>query len=261
MERASARPSPHSTTVIGVLDVGVEVEVVELGGVAEAVGVDVHERGLVGGQRGVDAGDHEGGRGDVAAYAEPLADALGHRGLAGAEVAGEDHQVAGPQERGQPAAEGVRVVGGAQDPGDREEPQHGQAVAVAARLDVPLPTPEVHRLRQLHAGLELDAAEVAGGGDLARPRGHLRGDAEATHRGEYADPAEPEQPAARFEEQRADGTALVLDQQATVRVERLADGLLGLVERRRRAGRGRAGRRRLRVRRTARRPRAGRRRS
>ena len=43
-ESPSATPSPHSTTVTGLVERGVEVEVVELVDAAEPVGVDVHQR-------------------------------------------------------------------------------------------------------------------------------------------------------------------------------------------------------------------------
>ena len=56
----------------GVIERGVEVEVVELVDAAEAVGVDVHQLGPLA-QRGMDAGDHERRRGHGTAYtAGPL---------------------------------------------------------------------------------------------------------------------------------------------------------------------------------------------
>ena len=55
---------------------------------AEPVGVDVHQRRAAD-ERRVHPGDDERRRGDRAAHAEALADALGERGLAGAEAAGE----------------------------------------------------------------------------------------------------------------------------------------------------------------------------
>ena len=66
---------------------GVEVEVVELGDAAEPVGVDVHQRRPVA-ERRVHPRDHERRRRDVAAHAEPGAEPLGERRLAGAELAG-----------------------------------------------------------------------------------------------------------------------------------------------------------------------------
>ena len=85
---------------------GVEIEVVELVGAAEPVGVDVHQRRAAGHRR-VLAGDHERRRGDVAAHREPRADALGERRLAGAELAAEHDQVAGPELLGEGLAEGA----------------------------------------------------------------------------------------------------------------------------------------------------------
>ena len=49
------------------------------------------------GQRGVHAGDHERRRGHVAADPQPGAEPLRQRGLAGAQLAREHHDVAGPQ--------------------------------------------------------------------------------------------------------------------------------------------------------------------
>ncbi len=76
--------------------VEVEVEVVEQGGAAEPVGVDVHERRAAGEVR-VGAREHEGGALHRPPHAEAVADAAGQRGLARAERAGEQHEVAGAQ--------------------------------------------------------------------------------------------------------------------------------------------------------------------
>ncbi len=65
----------------GVLQGGVEVEVVELGEAAEPVRVDVHQRRAAH-QRRVHPGDDEGRGRDRAAHPEPLGDALGQRRLA-----------------------------------------------------------------------------------------------------------------------------------------------------------------------------------
>src|SRR4051794_10888175 len=78
---------------------GVEVEVVQLAGSAQPVGVDVHQGGPAGAS-GVHAGQHEGGRDDGARDAEPLPEALRQGGLAGTQLAGEDQEVAGPYEVG-----------------------------------------------------------------------------------------------------------------------------------------------------------------
>ena len=47
-----------------------------------------------------------------AAHAEALAEAAGQRGLARAELAGEQHQVAGAQQRGEPPAQLAHALGG-----------------------------------------------------------------------------------------------------------------------------------------------------
>ena len=65
----------------GLVERGVEVEVVELGDAAEPVGVDVHQRGAADLAR-VHPRDHERRRGDRPADAEPGAEALGERRLA-----------------------------------------------------------------------------------------------------------------------------------------------------------------------------------
>jgi hypothetical protein len=85
---------------------GVEVEVVDLVDAAEAVRVHMHQwqRALV------HPGDDKGGRGHLPADAQRGADALDQRGLAGAERTVEDHQVAGPEQAREPAAERTGVV-------------------------------------------------------------------------------------------------------------------------------------------------------
>ena len=80
-----------------VVDVGVEVEVVELEGAAEPVGVDVHQ-GRATDERGVHPGDDEGRRGDRPADAQPVADPLGQGRLPGAQATGEHDEVAGAQQ-------------------------------------------------------------------------------------------------------------------------------------------------------------------
>jgi hypothetical protein len=57
----------------------------------------------------VHAGQYERRRGDRPGHAEAGADPLGERGLAGAERAGENDEVAGPQQLGEPAAERLGV--------------------------------------------------------------------------------------------------------------------------------------------------------
>jgi hypothetical protein len=80
----------------GVLERGVEVEVVELVDAAEPIGVDMHQRrSAVEGW--VLPGDHEGGRGDLAPHLEPLTDALRERRLSGPQLTAEHDQVTGAE--------------------------------------------------------------------------------------------------------------------------------------------------------------------
>ena len=100
-----ARPLAPLDQRHGVLDRRVEVQVVQLepgARLPQPVRVDVHQRH----RSPVHPGEHEGRAGDGAGDAEPGADALRERGLAGAERAGEHHDVAGPQPAREPAAEG-----------------------------------------------------------------------------------------------------------------------------------------------------------
>src|SRR5690606_42116554 len=60
---------------------------------------------------GVGARDHERRRGDLAADAQTGTDALGEGGLAGAEVADEDDEVAGAQARSEPLPQRPGRVG------------------------------------------------------------------------------------------------------------------------------------------------------
>ena len=87
------------------------IQVVELGGATEAVGVDVDELRAPH-ERGVDARDDEGRGGHRAPHPEPFAEATGQGRLAGAQAPGEHDEVAGPQQVGQSATGGdgrVRV--------------------------------------------------------------------------------------------------------------------------------------------------------
>ena len=207
--------------------------------------------------------DHEGRRGDVAAHAEPLADPLRQRRLAGAEVAGQDHQVAvararvashSPNARVSSAVRSTRVIGSIL--------QHVQAVAVAAGLDVPELAPERRPSSAAPRAPRARARRTAAPSAISSARRrHLRGDAEPAHRGEYADPAQPEQPPARLEEQCPDRLALVLDEQPAVGVERLARSTRGSRRARWPVGRAAAGWRTPRGSPRARRRRASRRRS
>jgi len=133
--QASARPADHDLEAVlgqpldhalaplddgdGVLQGAVEVERVDLGEGLETVGVDVDEGGPLP-QARVGAGDDEGGRGDLAAHAEPGADALGEGGLPGAEVPGEDDEVAGAQDAGEAAPELAGGLGVGGLPGGHE---------------------------------------------------------------------------------------------------------------------------------------------
>ena len=118
-------PGPPLDHRHGVDEGGVEVEVVELQGRPEAVGVDM-DQGRAADKRGMDPGDDEGRRGDRAADTEPGADALGQRGLPRAEVAGEDDQVTGAQQRREAHPEVLSVARGRQD----ELSWHAPACAV-----------------------------------------------------------------------------------------------------------------------------------
>src|SRR5579859_312489 len=89
----------------------VQVQVVDLGGAGEPVGVGVHQVRAPG-QRRVHPGDHERRRGDRPAHPEAGPDALDQGGLARSQPANEDDQVAGPEQARQPPAEGPHRVRG-----------------------------------------------------------------------------------------------------------------------------------------------------
>ena len=110
----SATPSPHSTATTACGEVGVQVEVVQLGRAAEAVGVDVHERHPAVAPRPVLAGDDERRRRDGPGHAEAPGQAAHEHGLARAQRPGEDHQVARAEPVGEPLAERLGVGGGRQ---------------------------------------------------------------------------------------------------------------------------------------------------
>ena len=77
--------------------VEVDVEVVQLGGRSEPVGVHVHERRPAD-ERRVGAREHERRALHRPAHLEPAGDAACQRRLAGAERTGEPHEVAGAQQ-------------------------------------------------------------------------------------------------------------------------------------------------------------------
>ena len=118
----------------GAVEVGLEVEVVDLALAAEAVGVHVHEVGAAREAR-VDPLDHEGGRGDGAAHAEAGAESLGEGGLAGAERSVQDQQVARAQRPGERLGEGAGAVrvAGAQHEGAVGLPRRAARSARSAR--------------------------------------------------------------------------------------------------------------------------------
>ena len=72
----------------------VEVEGVELGEAAQAIGIDVHQGWAVDHGR-VDASDDEGRRRDRSTHPETGPDAAREGGLSRAEVTGEDDEVSG----------------------------------------------------------------------------------------------------------------------------------------------------------------------
>ena len=90
--------------------VEVEVEVVEQGGAAEPIGVDMHERRAACEVR-VGAREHEGGALHRTPHAEAVADAARQGGLARAERTGEQHEVAGAQPAREVASEGLHRGG------------------------------------------------------------------------------------------------------------------------------------------------------
>src|SRR5699024_153440 len=98
----------------GAVEIGFEVEVVDLALAAEPVGVHVHQIGPVA-EAGMDPFDDEGGRGDRAPHPQAVAEPLGEGGLAGAERAVEHEQVPGPQRTGQGAGDGPGALGVARE--------------------------------------------------------------------------------------------------------------------------------------------------
>ena len=202
-----------------VVERGVEVEVVELGDAAEPVGVDVHQRRAVA-QRRVHPGDHERRRRDVAAHAEAGAEPLGERRLAGAELAGEHHQVAGAAGWPASAAPSARIAsasGASNDVGGSGRrsstyggvpPDRDEAVLLARSRTV---------AGQLLAGRRT-VEVVVPVGRARRPR---RPGRVATpwpaRRGQHAEAAQPERVAVGVEDQRADVAPVVDDgEQAAV---------------------------------------------
>ncbi len=160
----------------GVVGGRVEVDVVDLGGIAEPVGVDVHQRRTAD-QRRMRTGDDERRRGDGTAYAEPVAEPLRERRLARAEVAREHQQVTRVQQCREPSGERLHVVGGrdlARQPQRLAELDRRAVLRVRV---VEAPGPELHRLGQLLAYVEPDAVLAALLGGVLRDADHRRGDA------------------------------------------------------------------------------------
>ena len=104
----STRPSPHSTTVTESSSVASRSRSsTSARGSAgpQPVGVDVHQRHRPPAGSAVHPGDHEGRRGDRRRAPQPGADALGQRGLAGAERAASTTRSPARSSAGQPPPE------------------------------------------------------------------------------------------------------------------------------------------------------------
>ena len=194
-------------------------------------------------QRRVHPGDHEGRRGDPAADLQPLAEALGERGLAGPEVPGQDHQVTGAQHRGQPCAEGAGLLGGGGLLLHGQRLRHGHRGALPGQLVVAEVAPEPDRPRQLGARGEPEPGVPALPGHPLGGADQRAGHAHPLGVGVHRDPAQAEQVAAGLEEQRPDRPPTGLREQPAVVGEDAGDALLGLVGGRSRAGRAGCGRR------------------
>ena len=166
---------------------GVEIEIVQLLGSAEPIGVDMHQLGAAG-RRRMDPGQHEGRRDDRAHRSQSGPDALGQRGLAGAEIAGGDDQVARSEKTGQPLAEPSHVA--RRGHGDRQRQRLGQDHPVRrgpvdGEAAVP---PERHQFGELGPGEELDPPMAEAGGELLGGADHRRGDAVSLEVGMDRDP-------------------------------------------------------------------------
>ncbi len=208
----------------GLVQGGVEVEVVELGDAADPVGVDVDQRRAVG-QRGMDARDHERRRGDVATDPEPCAESLGERRLARTQPARQHHHIAGPEDPGQCGAErahrlGVRHVvrggGGAAQLDVRR---------VAGGLDEAVLAPELPGAGQLLAREHRDLVVPLGAGERLGDQGC--GDSVLAHLGDHSHASQPQRRSLRREDQRADVATVAGGHQAAMgqgRRQRL-DGL------------------------------------
>ena len=125
--------SPHSIEhhATGVEQLG-DADVLQLGESLEAVDVEVVERQPA----LVVTGQGEGRAGDLVVDPEPGAEPLGERGLARAQLAGEQDQVAGRGESATAARRGLRVAStpvgpGAQDHG--AETTAGRVVGAVSR--------------------------------------------------------------------------------------------------------------------------------
>ena len=215
----------------GVLEVGVQVEVVELGGAAQAVGVDVDSGG---------PSPSEGCTREITKVGEvtsprtpspspmpwvsvvlpaPRSPVRITRSPGRSTVASHS-----PNARVSSAVRSTRVIGSIFSMFSR----------LPLRPDSTYPSlrQNVDRLRQLHARLELEAAELARGRDLARPASPSCA-ATPSPRTVSSTPTR-RSPSSRPRGSRSsapDRLALVLDEQPAVGVERLAHRLEGLVER------------------------------
>ena len=103
-----------------------QVDVEDLGHRLHAVHVEVvePEAGAV-----VLVGQRERGAGDGIGDAEAAPEALGEGGLAGAQVAGEQQQVAGPQQGRERSREGLRLVDGEGPGHQHERPAYGRGAS------------------------------------------------------------------------------------------------------------------------------------
>ena len=213
----------------GLVEGGVEVEVVELGDAAEPVGVGVHQRRSPD-LAGVHAGDDEGRRGDRAADAEPGAEPLGERRLAGAERAGEHDQVAGRELAGDGAAEAAHRLGvGRLEDGGAQRAAQLDVRRLPADLVEPLPLPEPDRVRQLLAGHDGEVVVALRGLHGRVDEGGR--DAVTLLVGDDAEAAEVHRAAHRVEHERAGRGAVDAGEQAAVRGQPLLELLPGLGER------------------------------
>ena len=176
----------------------VQVEVVQLGGAAQPVGVDVHQRRAAGGGA-VDPGQHEGRRDHRPVAAQPAADALGQGGLAGAQITGGDDQVARAA-AGRPAARPAACMAAPRwarrSPPAAARTRITPCRHVAVDDEAPVP-PEVDQLGELLAGEQLDVDVAEPGGAVLGRGHHGRGDAVPLEVRVNRDPGEGRHPGRR----------------------------------------------------------------